>query len=97
MISWEAMKQVGPDTETGYRAATITFRDAESYKEMSAMGFFVADQEAADIMNREFRQGGAEIDWWSGKVPKGGVVDVSTWYGIDGKKAQPWNMEQGEE
>jgi hypothetical protein len=47
-LTWEAIGQVGSGTETGYRAAIISYRDAETYKELDALGIYVADQHTAE-------------------------------------------------
>jgi hypothetical protein len=73
VIGWEAMKQVGVGTKTGYEAAEITFRNKD-YKEIG-LGFYVANQRAADIVNRYMREErGWKVDYFGGEVPQGGVV-----------------------
>ena len=72
-VGWAAIEQIGPDTETGYRAAWITYRNAEGYKEIG-VGVYVADQEAADRMNAHMREQGAEIPFVSGEIPPGGYL-----------------------
>ena len=81
-ISWETVEQVGVGTETGYRAAVFTYRDAETYKELDAFGVYVSDREAAELVNEYVReQEGWKIDFYDAdKVPAGGGVETITFY-----------------
>lgn len=80
-VTWEAIEQVGTGTETGYRAAIISYRDAETYKELDALGIYVADQEAAERVNSYVREKGWKIDFYTGEVPPEGYVAAYTFYG----------------
>jgi hypothetical protein len=80
-IAWQAIKQVGPGTKTNFRFATINFRTIPSYNEVDVIAIYVADQEAADAVNRYWREErpGAEIEFFTGEVPEGGYLRAYRW------------------
>ena len=81
-ISREALKEVGPASESGYRAALLTYRDAENDYELAAFGVYAGDQEAAEIVNDYARSKGWRIGSFTGEVPVGGYVGATTYYDL---------------
>jgi hypothetical protein len=74
-IAWDAVDTYGKNSEVGYEAAIITFRDDKSYKDIG-IAVYIADQKAAELMNQEAARQGWRIEFYSGRVPPRGDIEA---------------------
>jgi hypothetical protein len=74
-IGQDARDQFGINSEVGYEAAIINFRDSNCNE--VGFGIYIANEHARDVMNTYAREEkGLTVDFYSGPVPSGGAVEA---------------------